>query len=354
LLPDGRLAVGFVASPFADHFGLADWVVLVSEDQGETFEETNDPTIPLTWPGTLPRERYDRFADILPNGTYLAAGTVGFEVWPKDRLPQAEALGLYACEHPNNLGEEYLIGTPKLFVQTSADQGQTWQRREWLVPGFNWMTAFPRWTQLQAGHILLPVYARNQDSGRGQNFVWRSDAQGDNWRLIPISSSISDVQGDETGFIEVEPGHVLALMRHDTPGEYTAGYLLESWSEDSGLTWSQPLRTDIKGYPPHLLRLQDGRLLCGVTYRWEPMGIRLLLSADNGKTWDVENTIIMRDDAGTPSTLWPDHQTRSGGSDVGYPMTVQFDDGSLFTCYWITLEDGVTHIAATKWRLDEI
>ena len=31
LLPDGRLTVGVVSSPFADHFGLADWVVLVSE-----------------------------------------------------------------------------------------------------------------------------------------------------------------------------------------------------------------------------------------------------------------------------------------------------------------------------------
>ena len=35
-------------------------------------------------------------------------------------------------------------------------------------------------------------------------------------------------------------------------------------------------------------------------------------------------------------------------------ITVQFEDGSLFTCYWITMEDGITHVAATKWRIDEI
>ena len=54
LLPDGRLTVGVVSSPFADHYGLADWIVLVSDDQGETFTETDDQSIPLAWPGALP------------------------------------------------------------------------------------------------------------------------------------------------------------------------------------------------------------------------------------------------------------------------------------------------------------
>jgi hypothetical protein len=79
-----------------------------------------------------------------------------------------------------------------------------------------------------------------------------------------------------------------------------------------------------------------------------------VLSDDNGQSWDTERTIVLRDDAGTPSTLWADHATRTGGSDVGYPITVQFPDGTLFTSYWITLSDGITHIAATTWRLDEV
>ncbi|MCY3707568.1 MAG: exo-alpha-sialidase, partial [Caldilineaceae bacterium] len=265
LLPDGRLTVGVVSSPFADHYGLADWIVLVSDDQGETFTETNDQTIPLAWPAALPREYYDRYADVQPDGSYLAAGTVGFESWPKERAAEAEELGLTARPHPNNTGNDLLIGMPKLFVMRSHDQGKTWDRRDWLVPGFSWMTAFPRWTRLQAGNILLPVYARDQEGDRGQVFVWRSDPEGDNWRLIPLSSSVSSVTGDETCFIEAEPGKVLAHIRHSTPGHLTSGYLLESWSEDAGLTWSQPLRTEVKGYPPHLLRLQDGRILCGVT-----------------------------------------------------------------------------------------
>ena len=273
---------------------------------------------------------------------------------PKSAAAEAEELGLSSRPHPNNEGQDLLVGMPKLFVMRSRDGGESWQRRDWLVPGFSWMTAFPRWIRLQAGNILLPIYAMDQSGDRGQVFVWRSDTNGENWRLIPLSSSISSVAGDETCFIETSPGTVLAHIRHASPGGIATGYLLESWSEDAGLTWSQPLRTDIKGYPPHLLRLQDGRILCGVTYRWDPMGIRLVLSEDNGQSWDTDNTIVLRDDAGTASPMWPDYPNHSGGSDVGYPITVQFDDGSLFTCYWITLEDGICHAAYTKWRLDEI
>ena len=355
LLPDGRLAIALNSSPFADHFCLGEWIVLVSDDKGETFERTDDPAIPLTWPGANTRERYDRFADSMADGSYVAAGTVGFEVWSKERREEAKAMGLYTRDHPNLLGEEIVVGMPKLFVQRSRDSGQTWERREWFVPGFSWMTAFPRGTQLRDGSILAPVYVTTEGMKRWQTFAFRGDPTGEEWRLYPMASSISGLDGDELCFFEVEPGNVLALIRHGSKDGHRAyPHLLASWSHDGGRTWSQPLRTEIQGYPPNICRLEDGRLLCCVTYRWQPMGIRAVLSEDNGRTWDVDNTIILRDDSNGVCTLWPDYRTRSGGSDVGYPCTVQFEDGTLFTCYWITHKDGITHAAATKWRIEEL
>lgn len=361
LLPDGRLAIGLISSPFADHYGLTDWVVLVSEDQGESFHPTDDPTIPLTWPGTHPRERYDRFAAIMPDGSYLATGTVGFEVWPVERQQEAADMGLYTQPHPDRKGDKVVVGMPKMFVQRSRDQGKTWQRREWVVPGIGWMTAFPRSTRLADGTILVPAYVSIHGDESGQTFAWRSGDGGETWRLIPMASSVASSNGDEMGFIEAEPGRVLALLRYNPAQSPVKGYLTESWSDDSGLTWSQPVSTAIKGYPPHMLRLQDGRILCAVTYRWAPMGIRAVLSSDNGRTWDTEHTIILRDDAGTSSTLWARRATvsgvegdaASGAADVGYPITVQFADGTLFTSYWITTSDGITHAAGTKWRVDQ-
>ena len=351
LLPDGRIAVGLISSPFADHYGLTDWVVVVSDDRGETFTVTEDGSIPLCWPGTNPRECYDRYAGILDDGTCLTAGTVGFEVWSKARRSEAEEMGFSIHDHPNLRGEEIVVSTPRIFTQRSNDRGNTWRRKEWIVPGLGWLTAFPRWTRLGSGEILLPMYGANQDGSRGQNFVFRSDPEGHDWRLYPICPGISDVKGDETCFYEVEPGRVLALMRHATNSPLTEGYLLESWSEDGGITWSHPMLTDIRGYPPHIIRLQDGRLLCAVTHRWAPMGIRAVVSGDNGRSWDTTHTIILRDDAGTPSELWHEGLHSTGAADVGYPVTVQLDDGMLFTCYWITTEDGITHAAATRWRV---
>ena len=82
----------------------------------------------------------------------------------------------------------------------------------------------------------------------------------------------------------------------------------------------------------------------------------VLVSKDQGETdgntWN--RTVILRDDAGTASTLWPGHQIRGGCSNVGYPITVQFAASSLFTCYWITMADGIAHTAATRWRIDEV
>ncbi|MSP13261.1 MAG: exo-alpha-sialidase [Chloroflexi bacterium] len=352
LLPDGRLAVGLISSPFADHYGLADWVVVVSEDQGESFHLTDDPTIPLTWPGANTRERYDRFAAIMPDGSYLASGTVGFEVWPVERQQEAVDAGLQVEPHPDHKGDTVVVAIPKMFVQRSRDQGESWQRQEWDVPGFSGMTAFPRSTRLADGTILVPVYAYSHGEERSQTFVWRSADGGDTWHLIPMASSVADMTGDEMGFIEAEPGRVLALLRFNHPRSRVKGYLLESWSNDSGATWSVPMSTGIKGHPPHMLRLQDGRILCVVTYRYRPMGIHAVLSSDNGRTWDTKHTIILRDDGGSASTLRPNYATTSGASDIGYPITVQFADGSLFTSYWFTMADGITHAAGTKWRVD--
>ena len=57
-------------------------------------------------------------------------------------------------------------------------------------------------------------------------------------------------------------------------------------SDDDGITWSPPRRTDLWGYPPDLLQLQDGRVLAVYGYRAEPMGVRGCVS-ENGLDWDL-------------------------------------------------------------------
>ena len=92
--PDGRLAVGFAVSPARDHYTVGEWTVYASSDQGRSWAESDDPTLPHNWPGKSPREKWERFFTVLADGTYLCAGKVGWEVWPSERRSEALAQGL--------------------------------------------------------------------------------------------------------------------------------------------------------------------------------------------------------------------------------------------------------------------
>jgi hypothetical protein len=96
------------------------------------------------------------------------------------------------------------------------------------------------------------------------------------------------------------------------------------------------------------MKLRDGRILCTYGYRKEPMGIRAVLSGDGGETWDTDTVVVLRDDGGTAGQLNPN--PAGGGADVGYPISAQLSDGSILSAYYITLSDGVTHSAATRWE----
>ena len=143
----------------------------------------------------------------------------------------------------------------------------------------------------------------------------------------------------------MSPGRVLALSRNGDGG----GDLIERWSDDGGVTWTQALDTSVytPGSPPHLIKLRDGQVLLTHGYRKEPMGIRAVFSHDGGETWDIENTVVLRDDGGFPSELRTG-QTRSPG-DNGYAHSTQLSDGSILSVYYITLADRTTHSAATRW-----
>ena len=71
-------------------------------------------------------------------------------------------------------------------------------------------------------------------------------------------------------------------------------------SEDDGFTWTPPKWTNIWGYPPELIALQDGRYLMIYGYRRPPYGVRGIIS-DDGVTWDVKNEFVIRE-GGVPGT----------------------------------------------------
>jgi len=94
--------------------------------------------------------------------------------------------------------------------------------------------------------------------------------------------------------------------------------LFQSRSSDSGKTWSIPHSIGVNGFPSHLIRLKDRRLVMTYGHRRRPLGIQARISEDNAQTWS-EKIILSGDGTST---------------DVGYPSSVQLDDGSVLTAWY--------------------
>ncbi len=130
----------------------------------------------------------------------------------------------------------------------------------------------------------------------------------------------------EPHVVELKDGRLLGLVRYDPnhhdygnrqPGQ-TDFQMCQSFSSDGGKTWSRAEVMDFHGSPPHLLRHSSGALIVSYGYREQPYGIRAMLSFDDGETWRYD--YILRDDGPHP--------------DLGYPSSVELDDGSILTVYY--------------------
>ena len=111
---------------------------------------------------------------------------------------------------------------------------------------------------------------------------------------------------------------------------------MQTESTDGGKTWSEPHSIGVWGLPSHLLRLRDGRLVMSYGHRRAPLGNQARVSSDHGKTWS-EPMLISAD--GT-------------SGDLGYPSTVQLDDGSLLTVWYEKLKDRTQAVLRqARWTL---
>lgn len=355
-LKDGRLVVGFMHRDWPTHHDPGRWRVVVSRDGGEAWAETDDASLQMLWRG-----KGGGFRTVLPDGTWLTAGAGGWATLPVAERAGWVERGHNTANHETDPGLFYLAKRD-LVVDRSSDRGRTWQSQ--TVPAPTDMSHLFTFrlgaTRLGDGTILLggagkprrPGGAGVSDASTSRAYAVRSADGGATWEFVPMAEDPSGRYTEEISLLEVDEGRVLALARVDRPG-----YLWQQWSADAGRTWSEPVETRIWGYPCHLLRLRDGRVLCTYGYRRPPAGIRAAISDNGGRSWDLANEYVLRDDGGTMASGWSAaHRERvkdrpvPGGSDLGYPVSTQLPDGTIFTIYYITTPDGTTHIAATRWR----
>jgi sialidase-1 len=212
----------------------------------------------------------------------------------------------------------------------STDGGVNWSAR-YRVP----LNSPHGPINLSDGRVLYPGVALwEKDRKVG---VCRSADDGQTWEWIsdiPPRAGDDPLQYHELHAVEAADGSVVCHIRNHN--KTNAGEILQCESKDAGQTWTEPHPIGVWGLPSHLLRLRDSRLLMSYGYRKAPFGNQARISTDHGRTW------------GEPIRISGD----GFGGDLGYPSTVECDDGTLVTAWYERLKESeLAQLRQARWRL---
>ncbi len=163
-----------------------------------------------------------------------------------------------------------------------------------------------------------------------------SEDDGQTWN---INGCVNPREGDSVSLyyephaVEAADGRIVAQIRNGN--ENNIGESLQTVSWDKGKTWSTPVSIGVWGLPSFLMKLADGRLLMTYGYRRQPLGVQARVSDDNGETWSE------------PALIYDQGKS----SDLGYPSTVQLDDGSLITVWYELQEGWFAKLRMCRWSI---
>ncbi|MEE3369373.1 MAG: sialidase family protein [Planctomycetota bacterium] len=113
-----------------------------------------------------------------------------------------------------------------------------------------------------------------------------------------------------------------------------------AWGDAKSLTWSTPRSMGVQGQIAMPIPLADGRLLAFYVHRHTPGSLRLMVSSDQGVTWDRETELVVYASTGTPERGIGDQATYDefwdamGTWSFGHPSAAVLADGSLLLVFY--------------------
>ena len=243
--------------------------------------------------------------------------------WDPQKLTRWRAVNLRIS--PQKRKE--LLGT---WMLRSTDAGLTWSA-PYRVPvnSPHGPVAASRGRLLYAGKRLWNADRKVglcESTDDGVTWRWLSD--------IPTRAGDSAADYHELHVVEAGDGRIIVHIRNHN--ERNARETLQCESSDGGRSWSEPRPIGVPGFPSHLLRLRDGRLLMSYGYRHAPFGNQARISEDNGRSWSAP--LIISDDGAS--------------SDLGYPSTVELPGGGFVTVWYERPKDSPRAVLRlARWSL---
>ncbi len=260
----------------------------------------------------------------------------------------------------------------------STDEGRTWSEIRIGPDGYpdkaetvaDWM-AFQIPDAERPGELLTCLGVSMQHGGTNAPKVvriWQSRDSGKTWdkSLHPDTGGWIDVDGffSQTVTFRTPSGRLLHPVRVDRTGPHwhipgtpkvlvkesgDQGDRMMLWeSADNGRTFAKHREDGTLGtygeMYPRFLTLKDGRLLLTFTVRSNStdghgLGLRAIISTDEGRTWDFNQDRIVISDV------------NHGASGGGFGNTIQLPEGDLVSVYSYRGADNATHIEAVSWQL---
>ncbi|WP_162946669.1 sialidase family protein [Ruegeria sp. EL01] len=365
VLKNGDLVAVYNEERYPFHHDSGRSMMVKSTDGGQTWGE---PSVIVDWSDTT--GNWDAGICELDDGTLLVNFAItGF--FKRGQKPTQPSWG--GAPNTKEWGDwtwafklQSWLGT---YVVKSKDGGQTWSSPipVNVRPMKHGGCRSGCW-QLPDGGILMGLYGRIRGYGEeGENeatrsALMRSDDGGDNWEYYSTLAydPAAIIDYEEPDILRLKDGRLVCFMRTHVNPSGDAKNMVMTISEDDGFSWTPPKWTNIWGYPPELIPLQDGRYLMVYGYRRPSYGVRGIISED-GVTWDVKDEFIIRE-GGLPTRSESSKPTSSLGGDndtegynagtidpnhpglyqhIGYPSVVQNPDGSIAVSYHEWSDDPV-------------
>lgn len=312
LMPDGALIATIFNQP--THGGWeGDVECWASSDQGRTWKLRGVPA-----PHEPTTNRMNVAAGLAADNALivLASG------WSR-----RQSIGQYSDPHK---GEVLPIWSCR-----STDGGKTWTHRASIPqpPGkTEFLIPFGDIIRLPQNNLGACIYAWAPPHVHHSYFYTSRDG-GQSWSY---QGTIREGNINETTPVLLPDGRILVAAR-----TLDDQHLELFDSADQGITWRNlgPVTLGNQ-HPGHLLLLKDGRLMLSYGLR-NPgcYGVGVRFSSDLGASWSPPRVLV----------------TLEGSTDVGYPASLELDEGTLVTAYYCNRIPAHNryHMGVIRWKLDE-